>query len=225
MSVKVRMQGPFGLFKHPASGVDPVSMEFPSQSALVGILSRIWKPPRGCTVWAKRVRVLSEPRLVPVQVNGQKRRPGPKHQGGPSSEGDPVAQRMMMVLVEPDYIVDYEVERGPGCKFSYTTLMARIDRNVRRGTPTGMVTFGGENMQARYHRATKRMLAACPPIDKTFDYGMCFYGLDWADRKCPEPIMFHAYMENGVIEYPFIPEAFIYERKEVENAPEPAGVS
>jgi hypothetical protein len=204
MSIKVRVNSNYALWKMPASGPDPVSSAIPSQAALRGIIERKFRPCKGDWVYAKEVIFLKEPRLIELARNGHS-----------SFSRDARLQRHMMVLYQPDYLVEYEVvTRGDEAHRNET--YARLRRSLqgvgsgKKGARDMIATAGESSFIANVEWLPMNVFRRVREqrIRKTFDYGLQYYGLDYADREHPKPIMFLANMIDGIVTYPFLSECF-----------------
>ena len=204
MSIKVRIRSEYALWKMPASGPDPVSSMIPSQAALQGIIRRKFRPFKDDWLYAKEVVFLKEPRLIPMARNGHS-----------DLTGNSRLQRHMLVLWQPEYLVEYEVmtERDEAWKGEvYNRLKKAL---LGKGKPSngscdGSVCAGESSFVADIeHLSFKRYMRLREQrIRKTFDYGLQYYGLDYEDAQHPKPIMFSAMMADGIVAYPFIRECF-----------------
>lgn len=216
--------GPFACFTRPEMKVERVSYDVITPSAARAIFDAIlWKP---AIAWRiKRVEVLAPIRWISVRRNEVAKVASPRS-GGILIE-DERQQRAGLFLRDVVYRLHAEFEMvakppigpitpiGPiasdddGSPPSPAKYAAMFERRARKGQCFNQPYLGCREFSAHFRLVEP---AAEPPIwseacrtpelgfGQRRDLGWMLYDMDFADLASPQPMFFHAFIENGVID-------------------------
>ncbi len=194
---RLYIRGPNACFTRPEMKVERVSYEVPTPSAMRGILEAIfWKPAFRWVI--ERIDVLKPIRWETIRRNEIGTTQSPRSNYLIVEERR--QQRASLVLKDVAYIVHAHQEltnkepEGNDIK----KLMAMFERRAGKGQ-----CFHRPYLGTREFAVTDfRLLEAgetIEPIDQSKDLGWMLYDLDFSNPKNPQPLFFHAVMENGSV--------------------------
>lgn len=199
--------GDFACFTDPASKVERRSYPVPTPSAVRGILSAVYSKPPEFYWQVTRIEVLNPIRYISFKRNevNSTVRYTPIYVGQTcEGEKEERAQRQTQALRDVRYRITAEICPRPDFRGTVEQLYAQAMRRIRGGKTFYQPSLGLREFVAYFEESD----GSRPPIQESMDLGLMVYDVfdlhDWAVRKKAKPCLslYHARMENGVIEVP-----------------------
>lgn len=215
----LEVSGPYACFTRPEMKVERVSYDVITPSAARAIFDAIlWKP---AIFWrVKRIEVLAPIRWISVRRNevAVLARPSAK---AVFIDGPGVRQQRAglflrdvryRLFAEFDYIPperrpksnrqfvpeDAEETRLAGNEESPAKYAAMFERRAKKGQTFNQPYLGCREFSAEFRLVDPETELAVP-IAETRDLGWMLYDLDFTNPADPQPLFFHARLENGVV--------------------------
>lgn len=192
--------GDFACFTDPASKVERRSYPVPTPSAVRGILSALYSKPPEFYWQVMRIEVLNPIRYISFKRNEVKS----TVKDTPIYADEDRTQRQTQALRDVRYRITAEICPRPDFRGTVEQLYAQAMRRIRGGKTFYQPSLGLREFVAYFEESD----GSRPPIQESMDLGLMVYDVfdlhDWAVRKKAKPCLslYHARMENGVIEVP-----------------------
>ena len=192
--------GDFACFTDPASKVERRSYPVPTPSAVRGILSAVYSKPPEFYWQVIRIEVLNPIRYISFKRNEVKS----TVKDTPIYADEDRTQRQTQALRDVRYRITAEICPRPDFRGTVEQLYAQAMRRIRGGKTFYQPSLGLREFVAYFEESD----GSRPPIQESMDLGLMVYDVfdlhDWAVRKKAKPCLslYHARMENGVIEVP-----------------------
>lgn len=198
--IVLEVWGDFACFTDPASKVERRSYPVPTPSAVRGILSALYSKPPEFYWQVIRIEVLSPIRYISFKRNEVKS----TVKDTPIYADEDRTQRQTQALRDVRYRITAEICPRPDFRGTVEQLYAQAMRRIRGGKTFYQPSLGLREFVAYFEESD----GSRPPIQESMDLGLMVYDVfdlhDWAVRKKAKPCLslYHARMENGVIEVP-----------------------
>lgn len=192
--------GDFACFTDPASKVERRSYPVPTPSAVRGILSAVYSKPPEFYWQVIRIEVLNPIRYISFKRNEVKS----TVKDTPIYADEDRTQRQTQALRDVRYRITAEICPRPDFRGTVEQLYVQAMRRIRGGKTFYQPSLGLREFVAYFEESD----GSRPPIQESMDLGLMVYDVfdlhDWAVRKKAKPCLslYHARMENGVIEVP-----------------------
>lgn len=192
--------GDFACYTDPASKVERRSYPVPTPSAVRGILSAIYSKPPEFYWQVKRIEVLNPIHYISFKRNEVKS----TVKDTPIYADEDRTQRQTQALRDVRYRITAEICPRPNFRGTVEQLYAQAMRRIRGGKTFYQPSLGLREFVAYFEESD----GSRPPIQESMDLGLMVYDVfdlhDWTVRKKAKPCLslYHARMENGVIEVP-----------------------
>ena len=190
----------FACFTDPASKVERRSYPVPTPSAVRGILSALYSKPPEFYWQVMRIEILNPIRYISFKRNEVKS----TVKDTPIYADEDRTQRQTQALRDVRYRITAEIGPRPDFRGTVEQLYAQALRRIRGGKTFYQPSLGLREFVAYFEESD----GSRPPIQESMDLGLMVYDVfdlhDWAVRKKAKPCLslYHARMENGVIEVP-----------------------
>lgn len=198
--IVLEVWGDFACFTDPASKVERRSYPVPTPSAVRGILSAVYSKPPEFYWQVIRIEVLNPIRYISFKRNEVKS----TVKDTPIYADEDRTQRQTQALRDVRYRITAEICPHPDFRGTVEQLYAQAMRRIRGGKTFYQPSLGLREFVAYFEESD----GSRPPIQESMDLGLMVYDVfdlhDWAVRKKAKPCLslYHARMENGVIEVP-----------------------
>ena len=198
--IVLEVWGNFACFTDPASKVERRSYPVPTPSAVRGILSALYSKPPEFYWQVMRIEVLNPIRYISFKRNEVKS----TVKDTPIYADEDRTQRQTQALRDVRYRITAEICPRPDFRGTVEQLYAQAMRRIRGGKTFYQPSLGLREFVAYFEESD----GSRPPIQESMDLGLMVYDVfdlhDWAVRKKAKPCLslYHARMENGVIEVP-----------------------
>lgn len=198
--IVLEVWGDFACFTDPASKVERRSYPVPTPSAVRGILSALYSKPPEFYWQVMRIEVLNPIRYISFKRNEVKS----TVKDTPIYADEDRTQRQTQALRDVRYRITAEICPRPDFRGTVEQLYAQAMRRIRGGKTFYQPSLGLREFVAYFEESD----GSRPPIQESMDLGLMVYDVfdlhDWAVRKKAKPCLslYHARMENGVIEVP-----------------------
>lgn len=198
--IVLEVWGDFACFTDPASKVERRSYPVPTPSAVRGILSALYSKPPEFYWQVMRIEILNPIRYISFKRNEVKS----TVKDMPIYADEDRTQRQTQALRDVRYRITAEICPRPDFRGTVEQLYAQAMRRIRGGKTFYQPSLGLREFVAYFEESD----GSRPPIQESMDLGLMVYDVfdlhDWAVRKKAKPILslYHARMENGVIEVP-----------------------
>lgn len=198
--IVLEVWGDFACFTDPASKVERRSYPVPTPSAVRGILSALYSKPPEFYWQVMRIEVLNPIRYISFKRNEVKS----TVKDTPIYADEDRTQRQTQALRDVRYRITAEICPRPDFRGTVEQLYAQAVRRIRGGKTFYQPSLGLREFVAYFEESD----GSRPPIQESMDLGLMVYDVfdlhDWAVRKKAKPCLslYHARMENGVIEVP-----------------------
>ncbi len=198
--IVLEVWGDFACFTDPASKVERRSYPVPTPSAVRGILSALYSKPPEFYWQVMRIEVLNPIRYISFKRNEVKS----TVKDTPIYADEDRTQRQTRALRDVRYRITAEICPRPDFRGTVEQLYAQAVRRIRGGKTFYQPSLGLREFVAYFEESD----GSRPPIQESMDLGLMVYDVfdlhDWAVRKKAKPCLslYHARMENGVIEVP-----------------------
>ena len=192
--------GDFACFTDPASKVERRSYPVPTPSAVRGILSALYSKPPEFYWQVMRIEILNPIRYISFKRNEVKS----TVKDMPIYADEDRTQRQTQALRDVRYRITAEICPRPDFRGTVEQLYSQAMRRIRGGKTFYQPSLGLREFVAYFEESD----GSRPPIQESMDLGLMVYDVfdlhDWAVRKKAKPCLslYHARMENGVIEVP-----------------------
>lgn len=203
MEIIIETWGDFACFSPPYAKVERMTYPFPTPSAARGILSAIYSKPVEFYWQVKRIEVLKPIKYISFKRNEVKCTVSTKDLK-PISTDDERTQRQTVALQDVRYRIVAEIKPRDSFKGSEAQLYEQALRRIRAGKCFYQPSLGCREFTAYFEESD----GILPPISESLDLGLMVYDVfdlnDYSVSKKTKPYLtlFHAKMENGVIEIP-----------------------
>lgn len=198
--IVLEVWGDFACFTDPASKVERRSYPVPTPSAVRGILSALYSKPPEFYWQVMRIEILNPIRYISFKRNEVKS----TVKDMPIYADEDRTQRQTQALRDVRYRITAEICPRPDFRGTVEQLYAQAMRRIRGGKTFYQPSLGLREFVAYFEESD----GSRPPIQESMDLGLMVYDVfdlhDWAVRKKAKPCLslYHARMENGVIEVP-----------------------
>lgn len=198
--VILELWGDLALFTRPEGKVERISYPVPTPSAMRGALSAIYSKPVEFYWQVNRIEVLKPIQYVSIKRNEVKCKIGKK----PVLVEDKRTQRNSVMLKDVRYRVYASIIKRPSFAGPEEQLYEQAMRRIRQGKCFFQPCLGTRECTAYFEESD----CSIPPIDENMDIGIMLYDVfdlhKFANDKTAEPAIsvFHAVLENGVLEVP-----------------------
>lgn len=198
--IVLEVWGDFACFTDPASKVERRSYPVPTPSAVRGILSALYSKPPEFYWQVMRIEILNPIRYISFKRNEVKS----TVKDMPIYADEDRTQRQTQALRDVRYRITAEICPRPDFRGTVEQLYAQAMRRIRGGKTFYQPSLGLREFVAYFEESD----GSRPPIQENMDLGLMVYDVfdlhDWAVRKKAKPCLslYHARMENGVIEVP-----------------------
>lgn len=198
--IVLEVWGDFACFTDPASKVERRSYPVPTPSAVRGILSALYSKPPEFYWQVMRIEILNPIRYISFKRNEVKS----TVKNTPIYADEDRTQRQTQALRDVRYRITAEICPRPDFRGTVEQLYAQAMRRIRGGKTFYQPSLGLREFVAYFEESD----GSRPPIQESMDLGLMVYDVfdlhDWAVRKKAKPCLslYHARMENGVIEVP-----------------------
>lgn len=198
--IVLEVWGNFACFTDPASKVERRSYPVPTPSAARGILAAIYSKPPEFYWQVKRIEILNPIRYISFKRNEVKS----TVKDTPIYADEDRTQRQTQALRDVRYRITAEICPRPDFRGTVEQLYVQAMRRIRGGKTFYQPSLGLREFVAYFEESD----GSRPPIQESVDLGLMVYDVfdlhDWAVRKKAKPCLslYHARMENGVIEVP-----------------------
>lgn len=196
----VEFWGDFASFNPPYSKVERMTYPFPPPSALRGMLSAIYSKPKEFYWQINRLEVLNPIQYISFKRNEVKCTVSDK----PIYTDEERTQRQSVVLKDVRYRVAASIIPTEAYADRVTQLYEQALRRIRGGKCFYNPAFGTREFVAYFEESD----GTREPIPVSMDAGMMVFDVfDLHDNSVskkakPKLSLFHAVMENGVIQIP-----------------------
>lgn len=198
--IVLEVWGDFACFTDPASKVERRSYPVPTPSAVRGILSALYSKPPEFYWQVMRIEILNPIRYISFKRNEVKS----TVKDMPIYADEDRTQRQTQALRDVRYRITAEICPRPDFRGTVEQLYSQAMRRIRGGKTFYQPSLGLREFVAYFEESD----GSRPPIQESMDLGLMVYDVfdlhDWAVRKKAKPCLslYHARMENGVIEVP-----------------------
>lgn len=164
--VQVEFWGDFACFTQPQHKVERISYEFPTPSAVRGMLEAIfWKPEFTWVV--KSIQVLYKPVFVELQRNEVQNVASTRNMDSPDfSYNFKMTQRTTHALKDVRFIVTAEFDIKPKSKHNAESFACQFERRVKRGGCAYQPYMGCREFTAHFAPAPEEFSLPSPLLGK-----------------------------------------------------------
>ena len=204
----IEIWGDFALWTRPESKVERMTYAVPTPGAIRGLLSSIYSKPPECYWQVRRIEVLSHIRYISFKRNEVKSKmmkiPEANSYKACILIEDDRTQRQSVVLQDVRYRITAEIVPRATYTHAPGNLMDQFERRVKRGQTFMQPCMGTREFPAYFEWGS----GGRESIRETMDLGLMVYDVfnlhKWGVTKQAEPeiSLFHARLENGVLEVP-----------------------
>lgn len=202
--IVIEVWGDLACFSAPTAKVERLTYPFPTPSAARGILSAIYMKPKEFYWQVNRIEVLKPIRYISFKRNEVKCTVSDK----PIYTEDERTQRQTVALKDVRYRIAATIVPQPAFCGKEKQLYEQALRRIRGGKAYFQPALGLREFPA-YFEEYQPSEDAAKPIDETLDAGLMVYDVfdfvrcSTVEKKTkPSLSLFHAVMENGVVEIP-----------------------
>ena len=198
--IVVEVWGDLACFTDPASKVERRSYPVPTPSAARGILSAVYSKPPEFYWQVTRIEVLKPIRYISFKRNEVKA----TVKETPIYADEERTQRQTQALRDVRYRITAEICPQPDFRGTVEQLYIQALRRIRGGKTFYQPSLGLREFVAYFEESD----GTRQPIPESMDLGLMVYDVfdlhDYSVRKKTKPCLslYHAKMENGVIEVP-----------------------
>lgn len=198
--IVIEVWGDFACFSAPYAKVERLSYPFPTPSAARGILSAIYMKPKEFRWQVNRIEVLSPIRYISFKRNEVKSTTST----APISTEEERTQRQTVALQDVRYRIAASIVPRPAFVGKETQLYEQALRRIRRGKCYFQPSLGLREFACYFEESD----GSRSPISQSMDAGLMVYDLftpedvEVTKRTKIQMSLFHAVMENGVIQVP-----------------------
>ena len=207
-SATIEIWGDFALWTRPESKVERMTYAVPTPGAIRGLLSSIYSKPPEFYWQVRRIEVLSPIRYISFKRNEVKSKmmkiPEANSYKACILIEDDRTQRQSVVLQDVRYRITAEIVPRATYTHAPGNLMDQFERRVKRGQTFMQPCMGTREFPAYFEWGS----GGRESIRETMDLGLMVYDVfnlhKWGVTKQAEPeiSLFHARLENGVLEVP-----------------------
>lgn len=207
------VSGPFACFTRPEMKVERVSYDVMTPSAARAVFeSVLWKPQIRWRV--QRIEVLKPIRWINLRRNEvgavvSTRNVQHAMTAGSGTLGlyieDERQQRAGYFLRDVAYRIHADLSLAPGCTDPLVKYTEMFTRRASKGQCVNQPYLGCREFAADFRLVTAESPAA-PPIDETRELGWMLHDLDFTHPADPQPRVFNAKLEKGVVQVPPLEE-------------------
>lgn len=207
-SATIEVWGDFALWTRPESKVERMTYAVPTPGAIRGLLSSIYSKPPEFYWQVRRIEVLSPIRYISFKRNEVKSKmmkiPQANSLKACIDIEDDRTQRQSVVLQDVRYRITAEIVPRATYTHAPGNLMDQFERRVKRGQTFMQPCMGTREFPAYFEWGS----GGRESIRETMDLGLMVYDVfnlhKWGVTKQAEPeiSLFHARLENGVLEVP-----------------------
>lgn len=207
-SATIEVWGDFALWTRPESKVERMTYAVPTPGAIRGLLSSIYSKPPEFYWQVRRIEVLSPIRYISFKRNEVKSKmmkiPEANSYKACILIEDDRTQRQSVVLQDVRYRITAEIVPRATYTHAPGNLMDQFERRVKRGQTFMQPCMGTREFPAYFEWGS----GGRESIRETMDLGLMVYDVfnlhKWGVTKQAEPeiSLFHARLENGVLEVP-----------------------
>lgn len=196
----VEMWGDFALFSRPEGKVERMTYPVPTPSAMRGALSAIYSKPNEFYWQIKRIEVLNPIVYFTIKRNEIKCKVNKK----PILVEDERTQRNSVMLKNVRYRIFADIVKRDGFTGTEEQLYAQAMRRIRSGKCFFQPYLGTRECTAYFEESD----GTRQPINESMDLGFMLYDVfdlhSYEIQKKANPFVsvFHAVLENGVLEVP-----------------------
>ncbi len=204
----IEIWGDFALWTRPESKVERMTYAVPTPGAIRGLLSSIYSKPPEFYWQVRRIEVLSPIRYISFKRNEVKSKmmkiPEANSYKACILIEDDRTQRQSVVLQDVRYRITAEIVPRATYTHAPGNLMDQFERRVKRGQTFMQPCMGTREFPAYFEWGS----GGRESIRETMDLGLMVYDVfnlhKWGVTKQAEPeiSLFHARLENGVLEVP-----------------------
>ena len=198
--IVIEVWGDFACFSAPYAKVERLTYPFPTPSAARGILSAIYMKPKEFRWQINRIEVLSPIRYISFKRNEVKSTTST----APISTEEERTQRQTVALQDVRYRIAASIVPRPAVGGKETQLYEQALRRIRRGKCYFQPSLGLREFACYFEESD----GSRSPISQSMDAGLMVYDLftpedvEVTKRTKIQMSLFHAVMENGVIQVP-----------------------
>ena len=198
--IVIEVFGDFACFSAPYAKVERLTYPFPTPSAARGILSAIYMKPKEFRWQINRIEVLSPIRYISFKRNEVKSTTST----APISTEEERTQRQTVALQDVRYRIAASIVPRPAFAGKETQLYEQALRRIRRGKCYFQPSLGLREFACYFEESD----GSRSPISQSMDAGLMVYDLftpedvEVTKRTNIQMSLFHAVMENGVIQVP-----------------------
>lgn len=198
--IVIEVWGDFACFSAPYAKVERLTYPFPTPSAARGILSAIYMKPKEFRWQINRIEVLSPIRYISFKRNEVKSTTST----APISTEEERTQRQTVALQDVRYRIAASIVPRPAFAGKETQLYEQALRRIRRGKCYFQPSLGLREFACYFEESD----GSRSPISQSMDAGLMVYDLftpedvEVTKRTKIQMSLFHAVMENGVIQVP-----------------------
>lgn len=198
--IVIEVWGDFACFSAPYAKVERLTYPFPTPSAARGILSAIYMKPKEFRWQVNRIEVLSPIRYISFKRNEVKSTTST----APISTEEERTQRQTVALQDVRYRIAASIVPRPAFVGKETQLYEQALRRIRRGKCYFQPSLGLREFACYFEESD----GSRSPISQSMDAGLMVYDLftpedvEVTKRTKIQMSLFHAVMENGVIQVP-----------------------
>lgn len=199
--VVLEVWGDFACFTRAEAKVERLSYPIPTPSAMRGVLSAIYSKPTEFYWQISRIEVLSPIKFISFKRNEVKKKTDGKTSILVEEER---TQRQSVVLQDVRYRVYASIIRRVECKHSIEQLYQQAFRRIQNGKCFFQPSLGCREFVAYFEESNLQK----QPIPHTQDLGFMLYDVfdlhktESLNKSKPYISIFHAKIENGVLEIP-----------------------
>lgn len=198
--IVIEVFGDFACFSAPYAKVERLTYPFPTPSAARGILSAIYMKPKEFRWQINRIEVLSPIRYISFKRNEVKSTTST----APISTEEERTQRQTVALQDVRYRIAASIVPRPAFAGKETQLYEQALRRIRRGKCYFQPSLGLREFACYFEESD----GSRSPISQSMDAGLMVYDLftpedvEVTKKTKIQMSLFHAVMENGVIQVP-----------------------
>lgn len=198
--IVIEVWGDFACFSAPYAKVERLTYPFPTPSAARGILSAIYMKPKEFRWQINRIEVLSPIRYISFKRNEVKSTTST----APISTEEERTQRQTVALQDVRYRIAASIVPRPAFAGKETQLYEQALRRIRRGKCYFQPSLGLREFACYFEESD----GSRSPISQSMDAGLMVYDLftpedvEVTKKTKIQMSLFHAVMENGVIQVP-----------------------
>ena len=198
--IVIEVWGDFACFSAPYAKVERLTYPFPTPSAARGILSAIYMKPKEFRWQINRIEVLSPIRYISFKRNEVKSTTST----APISTEEERTQRQTVALQDVRYRIAASIVPRPAFAGKETQLYEQALRRIRGGKCYFQPSLGLREFACYFEESD----GSRSHISQSMDAGLMVYDLftpedvEVTKRTKIQMSLFHAVMENGVIQVP-----------------------